>query len=121
MFKTPLFQKLRCRKSGRRCGAKCVSKSKCEKYRGLGTFLEVEMLKKSAGRSGAKQISKSKCENHTILATFLEAENAARSIFRSQNVTETSFLEHFQKLRCSIIARLRGTKAISKSKAVKKN
>ena len=40
------FWKLRCRKSARRCGAKCVSKSKCTKHTILGPLLEVEMSKK---------------------------------------------------------------------------
>jgi len=36
------FWKLRCRKSARRCGAKHISKSKCEK-KGFGPLLEVQM------------------------------------------------------------------------------
>ena len=40
------FWKLRCRKSARRCGAKQISKSKCEKHQGFGPLLEVEMSKK---------------------------------------------------------------------------
>ena len=40
------FWKLRCRKSGRRCGAKHISKSKCTKHQGFGPLLEVAMSKK---------------------------------------------------------------------------
>ena len=40
------FWKLRCRKSGRRCGAKHISKSQCTKHLSLGPLLEVEMSKK---------------------------------------------------------------------------
>ena len=40
------FWKLRCRKSGRRCGAKHSSKSKCTKHLMFGPLLEVEMSKK---------------------------------------------------------------------------
>ena len=40
------FWKLRCRKSGHRCGAKHISKSKCTKYTILRPLLEVEMSKK---------------------------------------------------------------------------
>ena len=40
------FCKLRCRKSGRRCGAKHISKSKCTKHTMLGPLLEVQMSKK---------------------------------------------------------------------------
>ena len=36
------FSNLRCRKSARCCGAKRVSKSKCEKYQGFGPLLDVE-------------------------------------------------------------------------------
>ena len=37
------FWKLRCRKSGRRCGAKHISKSKCTKHASFGPLLEVQM------------------------------------------------------------------------------
>ena len=40
------FWKLRCQKSARRCGAKCISKSKVLKTGGLGPLLEVAMSKK---------------------------------------------------------------------------
>ena len=40
------FWKLRCRKSGRRCGAKHISKSTCTKHTMLGPLLEVAMSKK---------------------------------------------------------------------------
>ena len=40
------FWKLRCQKSGRRCGAKHISKWKCTKHTRSGPLLEVEMSKK---------------------------------------------------------------------------
>ena len=40
------FWQLRCRKSGRRCGAKLISKSKCTKHTSSGPLLAVEMSKK---------------------------------------------------------------------------
>ena len=40
------FWKLRCWKSARRCGAKCISKSKCTKHLSVGPLLEVAMSKK---------------------------------------------------------------------------
>ena len=40
------FWKFRCRKSARRCGAKHISKSKCQKHQGFGPLLEVAMSKK---------------------------------------------------------------------------
>jgi hypothetical protein len=36
--------KLRCRKSGRRCGAKHISKSTCTKHTNIGPLLEVELM-----------------------------------------------------------------------------
>ena len=43
----------------------------------------------------------------------------ARSTFRSQNVQNTSFSDHFWKLRCRKSARRCGAKRISKSKCAK--
>ena len=40
------FWKLRCRKSARRCGAKCISKSKCTRQTILRPVLELEMSTK---------------------------------------------------------------------------
>ena len=40
------FLQLRCRKSGRRCGAKHISKSKCTKHIKFGAFFDVEISKK---------------------------------------------------------------------------
>ena len=49
IYKTPFsdhFWKLRCQKSGRRCGAKHISKSKCAKHIMFRALLEADMLKK---------------------------------------------------------------------------
>ena len=43
------FWKLRCRKSARRCGAKHISKLKCEKYQDFGPLLDVQMSFRVAG------------------------------------------------------------------------
>ena len=43
------FWKLRCRKSGRRCGAKHISKSKCTKHTIPGPLLDVKMSFRVAG------------------------------------------------------------------------
>ena len=43
------FQKLRCRKSARCCGAKHISKSKSKKLRGFGALLDVQMSFSVAG------------------------------------------------------------------------
>ena len=63
------FWKLTCRKSGCRCGAKHISKSKCTKYLIVGPLLEVDMSKKWTP--------------------------AARSTFRSQNLQNIAFSDHF--------------------------
>ena len=83
------FWKLRCWKSVRRCGAKHICKSKCTKHLSSGPLLEVEMLKKCT------------------------------RTFPSQNVQNTSFSDHFWKLRCWKSARRCGAKHISKSKCTK--
>ena len=88
------FWKLRCRKSARRCGAKHISKSKCTKHTRFAPLLEVEMSEKV----------------HAVVA---------RSTFRSQNVQNTQFSDHFWKLRCRKSARRCGAKHISKSKCTK--
>ena len=87
------FWKLRCRKSARRCGAKHISKSKCTKHTILGALLEVDVEKV-----------------HAVVA---------RSTFRSENVQNTPFSEHFWKLRCRKSARRCGAKHILKSKVLK--
>ena len=75
---------LRCRKSAHRCGAKHISKSK---HTMVGPLLEVEMSKKCTP--------------------------VARSTFRSQNVQNTAWSDHFLKLRCRKSARRCGAKHIS--------
>ena len=68
-------------------------------------------LAKAAGAepSGAKHTSKSKCAKHLTLGTLLELEMSKivekvhaivpRSTFPSQNAQNTSFSNHFWKLR----------------------
>ena len=81
---------------------------------------------KTARRCGAKHISKSNCAKHTLFGPLLEVEMSkkvhavvARSTFRSQNVQNTPFSDHFWKLRCRKSARRCGAKHISKSKCTK--
>ena len=59
------FWKFRCRKSGRRCGAKHISKSKWTKNTPLSDHFWKLRCRKSARRCSAKHISKSKCTKHT--------------------------------------------------------
>ena len=88
------FWKLRCRKSARRCGAKHISKSKCNKTRQVRTTF------------GSWDVEKV----HAVVA---------RSTFPSQNVQNTPGSDHFWKLRCRKSARRCGAKHISKSKCTK--
>ena len=87
------FLKLRCRKSARSCGTKHISKSKCTKHHLRTTF-------------GSCDVEKV----HAVVA---------RSTFRSQNVQNTPWSEHFWKLRCRKRARRCGAKHISQSKCTK--
>ena len=75
--------------------------------------------RKSARRCGAKH------KTHQLRTTFgswdVEKVHAvvARSTFRSQNLQNTPFSDHFWKLRCRKSARRCGAKHISKSKCTK--
>ena len=86
------FWKLRCRKSGRRCGAKHISKWKCAKHLSVWRLLEVEMSKKCTPlwREAHFQVKMYKALH--VRATFggsdVEKVHAvvARSTFGSQHV-----------------------------------
>ena len=57
------FWKLRCRKSARRCGAKHMSISNCEKHQGFGPLLDVQMSFHVAGARDCGPYQKwAKCE-----------------------------------------------------------
>ena len=89
------FWKLQCRKSGRRCGAKQISRSKCTKHLSVGTLLEVAMSKKCMplwreahfevkiqNTPGLDHFWKLRCRKvHAVVA---------RSTFRSQHVKSTA-------------------------------
>ena len=119
------FWKLRCRKSARCCGAKHISKSKCTKHTTFGPLLEVEMSKKRTPlwREAHFEIKMSKTlgVRTTFGSSDLEKVHAvvARSTFRSQNLQNTPFSDHFWKLRCWKSARRCGAKDISKWKCTK--
>ena len=82
------FWKLRCRKSGRHCGAKHMSKSKCTKHTISDHFWKLR-CRKSARHCRAKNISKSKCTKHTSFGPLLEVE-------MSKKCSPLSREEHFQ-------------------------
>ena len=119
------FWKLRCRKSARRCGAKHISKWKCTKHLSVGPLLEVEMSKKCTplwreAHFEVKMYKTPQCRT-TFGSWDVEKVHAvvARSTFRSENVQNTPFSEHFWKLRCRKSARRCGAKHILKSKVLK--
>ena len=100
------FWKLRCRKSARRCGAKHISKSKCQKHWGFGPLLEVQISKKCTPlwREAHFEVKLSKTlgVRTTFGSSDLEKVHAvvARSTFRSQNVKNTRGSDHFWRFRC---------------------
>jgi len=84
------FWKLRCRKSGRRRGAKHISKSKCTKHTSFGPLLLVEMSKKCTPLWHEAHFEVKMYKTHQLRTTFgswdVEKVHAvvARSAFRSQ-------------------------------------
>ena len=106
---TPLsdhFWKLRCRKSGRRCGAKHISKWKCTKHTRVGPLLAVAMSKKCTPLWREAHFEVKMYKTHQGRTTFgsCDVEKvhavAARSTFRSQNVQNTRGSDHFWRFRC---------------------
>ena len=119
------FWKLRCRKSARRCGAKHISKSKCTKHHMFAPLLEVRMSKKCTPlwREGHFEVKMHKTYHSRTTFGSWDVEKVhavvARSTFRSENVQNTPFSDHFWKLRCWKSASRCGAKHISKSKCTK--
>ena len=119
------FWKVRCQKSACRCGAKHISKSKCTKHTILGPLLEGEMSKKCTPLWRKAHFEVKMYKTHHARTTFgrwdVEKVHAvvARSTFRSQNVQNTPWSDHFWKVRCRKSARRCGAKHISKSKCFK--
>ena len=105
--------------------AKHISKSKCEKHQGFGPLLEVAMSKKCTPSWREAHFEVKMYKTHHGRSTFgswdVEKVHAvvARSTFRSQNVQNTAFSDHFWKLRSRKSARRCGAKHISKSKTYK--
>ena len=118
MYKIPGSDRFwRCRKSGRRCGAKHNFQIKMCKISGSDHFWR---CRKSGRRCGAKNISKSKCTKHQVRTTFGDVEKVdavvARRTFPSQNI-QTPGSDHFW--RCRKSGRRCGAKNISKLKCTK--
>ena len=114
------FWKLRCPKSGRRCGAKHISKSKCTKHTILGPLLEVAMSIKCTPLWCEAHFQVKMLKTLRVRTTFgssdLEKVHTvvARSTFPSQNVQNTPGPDHFWRFRCRKSARRCGAKHISK-------
>ena len=85
------FWKLRCRKSGRRCGAKHISKSKCEKHR-----MDVQMSFRVAGaRDCAPAQNGAKREGFVAFPQTMAGvgqEDLQRCIFRGRSSTRYIFI-----------------------------
>ena len=119
------WDKLRCPKSARRCGAKHISKSKCTKHTIVGPLLEGEMSKKCTPlwREAHFQVKMYKTHHcRTTSGSWDVAKvhaTVARSTFPSQSVQNTPCTDHFWQLRCRKSARRCGAKHISKSKCPK--
>ena len=98
---------------------------KCVKNWGFGPPLEVEMSKKCTPLWREAHFEVKMYKTHHSRTTFgscdVEKVHAvvARSTFRSQNVQNTPFSDHFWKLRCRKSACRCGAKHISKSKCTK--
>ena len=72
------FQKLRCRKSARRCGAKHIPKSKCTKHPSSGPLLEVEMSKKRTPLWHEAHFVVKSAKNWQVRSTFGRSEVVLR-------------------------------------------
>ena len=102
------FWKLRCRKSARRCGAKHISKSKCTKHTRSGPLLYVAMSKKCTPLWREAHFQVKMYKTHQVRTTFVRCDVekvhavVARSTFRSENVQNTPFSDHFWRLRCRV-------------------
>ena len=89
------------------------------------TTLEVEMSKKCTPLWREAHFEVKMYKAHQVRTTFGSCDVkkvhavVARSKFRSQNVQNTPFSDHFWKLRCRKSARRCGAKHISKSKCTK--
>ena len=100
------FWKLRCRKSARCCGAKHISKSKCRKHTMVGALLEVEMSKKCTSLWREAHLEVKMLKTLGVRTTFGSSDPekvhavVARSTFRSQNVQNTPWSDHFWRFRC---------------------
>ena len=116
------FLKLRCRKSGRRCGTKHILKSKCTKHTRFGPLFEVEMSKKwtPLWREAHFEVKMYKTPQlrNTFRSCDVEKVHAvvARSTFRSQKCKKLGGSEHFWTFsRCRFAWQAQGIVNLAKS------
>ena len=116
------FFKFRCRKMGRRCGAKRVFKSKCTKHLSGGLLTEGQMSKNCTLLLARSKFPSQNLQNTPGPTIFCRSDVekwhgvVARSKFPSQNLQNHAGADHFLKFRCQKTARCCGAKQISKSK-----
>ena len=119
------FWTFRCRKRGRRCGAKHISKSKCTKHTSFGPLLEVALSKKCMRLWREAHFQVKMYTTRYVRTTFgrsdVEKVRAvvARSTLPSQNCQKTRGSDHFLTFRCRKSARRCGAKHISMSRVSK--
>ena len=115
------FWKLRCRKSGCRCGAKHISKSKCTKHTTFGPLLEVAMSKKCTPLWREAHFEVKMYKAHHVRTTFGSCDvqkvhaALARSTFRLQNVQNTTCSCQFWRFRCRFAWQAQGIVHLVKS------
>ena len=98
------FWKFRCRKSGRRCGAKHISKSKCTKHAMYGPLLEVQMSKKCTPLWREAHFQVKMYKTHHVRTTFGGSEMfRSRFAWQAQGIVDlvkseqnVRVLSHFQ-------------------------
>ena len=113
-------------KIARRCGETHILKSKCTKHVRFGALFEVEMSKNCTplwrnAHFASQNVTKHLMSRSTFWSSDVEKLHAAvaKRTFASQNVQNTSCLEHFLKFWCRKIARRCGETHICKSKCTK--
>jgi len=80
------FWKFRCRKSAHRCGAKHISKSKCEKHHMLGPLLDVQMPFRVAGARDYRP-----CQKRAKREGFVECQKMMAGVGHLKRIWKDAF------------------------------
>ena len=114
------FLKFRCSKIVRRCGEKHICKSKCTKHEVFGPLWYVLMLKNCQALWRNAHLQVKMCKTWRVWSTFVCSDvEKLHAAVASQNVQNTTGLEHFCLFRCRKIARRCGERHIWKWKCSK--